>query len=79
MKEVKNTNKWKNALLKSSLPLEYIIANRLNKLGVYIAGEFSYLRTNENGIKTEFSTDILAFKFLEENKKKMIFGLVSIF
>lgn len=70
-----NSNKktWKDFLLRSSLPLEHLIAQKLSKLGIYVAGEYTYLRPNENGIGTEFSTDLWAFNFLEENPEHEYF------
>lgn len=75
MNSSSNSNKWKgkDALLRSSLPLEHLVAQKLSRLGVYVGGEFTYLRPNENGISTEFSTDLWAFTFLEENHKKEAF------
>lgn len=61
-------NKWKDALLKTSLPLEYLVADKLSKHGFLVVGEFSYSRSNEQGIDTEFSIDLLANKFLEKRK-----------
>jgi hypothetical protein len=66
-----NSNQWKDALLRSSLPLEYLVAQKFRQLGIFVSGEYTYLRHNENGINTEFSTDIWAFEFLmEENLGK---------
>ena len=67
MNSSNKSNKWKDALLRSSLPLEHLIAQKLSKSGIYVSGEYTYLRPNENEINTEFSTDIWAFNFLEEN------------
>lgn len=52
--------KWKDALLKTSLPLEYLVAEQLSDLRFGIHGEYHYLRPNEQGIPTEFSIDIWA-------------------
>jgi hypothetical protein len=65
-----NAKKWKDALLRSSLPLEYLVAQKLDELGIFVSGEYSYLRLNETGVITEFSTDIWAFHLLEETKDK---------
>lgn len=62
--------KWKDALLKSSLPLEYLLTDKLEKLGIHVAGEYSFWRVNENKVNTEFSVDLWAFDFLEEDKQK---------
>lgn len=60
----KNDKKWKSALLKTSLPLEYLIAEKLSKLKCGIQGEYHYLRPNEQGIQSEFSVDIWAVSSL---------------
>lgn len=70
MNTSKKMKKWKDALLKSSLPLEYIIANKLEKLDIHVLGEYSFWRANENKINTEFSVDLLAIHFLEQTKGK---------
>ena len=72
-----SSSKWKDPLLRSSLPLEYLIAKKLNDIGVYVSGEYSYLRPNENGLMTEFSTDIWAFKFLEENEQEDLWACIN--
>jgi len=56
--------KWKDALLKTSLPLEYLVADKLSNLRFGIQGEYHYLRPNEQGIQTEFSIDIWAVNVL---------------
>ncbi len=56
----KGSNKWKDALLKTSLPLEYLVAEKLSRKGFSIRGEYSYTRKNEQGIETEFSVDLHA-------------------
>ncbi len=60
----KSEDKWKDYLLRSSLPLEQIVAEKLEKHGFYIAGEYAYTRPNESDIETEFSSDLHAFDFL---------------
>lgn len=62
------SGKWKNALLKTSLPLEYLVANILSEQGYFVWGEFSYSRSNEQGINTEFSVDLRANDLLEKRK-----------
>ena len=47
-------------MLKTSLPLEYLVAEKLSGLKYGIQGEYHYLRPNEQGIPTEFSVDIWA-------------------
>ena len=49
MTEFKN----KNHLLKSGLPLEHLVSEMLSEHGLYVSGEYSYMRTNEAGIETE--------------------------
>lgn len=63
-------NRWKDALLKSSLPLEHLVAEVLNRNRIYVSGEFSYVRPNENGQDTEFSVDLNAFELLKDQKHK---------
>jgi len=64
----KGSNKWKDALLKTSLPLEHIVAERLGKKGFDIWGEFSFIRENEQGVETEFSVDLRAVDFIRKGK-----------
>jgi hypothetical protein len=61
-------SKWKDALLKTSLPLEYLVANKLSEQDCYIYGEFSYSRGNEQGIATEFSVDLRASKRIKKGQ-----------
>ena len=72
----KPNEKWKNALLKTSLPLEYVVAEQLNDLGFGIQGEYHYLRPNESGILTEFSIDIWAVNHLFK-KNRRIWGALN--
>ncbi|SFN25002.1 hypothetical protein [Salegentibacter flavus] len=58
----KDNSKWKDFLLKSSLPLEYEVKQKLKDLGFWTEYDFSYLRNNENNVLTEFSYDIDATK-----------------
>lgn len=72
----KQTNKkWKNALLKTSLPLEYLVAEQLSDLRFGIQGEYHYLRPNEQGIPTEFSIDIWAVTELFKKNRLIWAGL----
>ena len=57
-----DNSKWKDYLLKSSLPLEFEVKQKLKELGFWTEYDFSYLRANENNIVTEFSYDIDATK-----------------
>ncbi|MFL5690885.1 MAG: hypothetical protein ACJ795_03700 [Ktedonobacteraceae bacterium] len=56
---------WKDYLLKSSLPLEQIVSEKLDSNHWYIDGEFPYIRPNEQDINTEFSVDLRAFALAE--------------
>jgi hypothetical protein len=56
---------WKEALLRSSLPLEHVVAEALINAGVDASGPFSYLRPNEHNVPTEFSVDIAAASFIK--------------
>ena len=60
----KSNKKWKDFLLKTSLPLEYLVAEKLSELKYGIQGEYHYVRPNEQGIPTEFSIDIWAVNHL---------------
>lgn len=62
--------KWKDALLKTSLPLELLVAEKLDAAGFWVSGEYTYLRTNESGADTEFSVDISAFRLLSSEVKQ---------
>jgi len=59
---------WKDALLKTSLPLEHMIAEKLDRRGFEVCGEYSYVRTNAQGVSTEFSADLWAFSLLKKRK-----------
>lgn len=67
MENMDTGKKWKTNLLKSSLPLEHLIAEALKKKGLDSLGEFAFMRGNENGQPTEFSIDLAAYKDLEIN------------
>lgn len=60
---------WKQGLLKTGLPLEYVTANVLNKKGHEIFGEYPYIRPNENKELKEFSVDIRTHKCLASNNR----------
>ncbi|MCF8057566.1 MAG: hypothetical protein K9K37_13140 [Desulfocapsa sp.] len=60
----KSKKKWKDSLLKTSLPLEYLVAEKLSELKYGIQGEYHYLRYNEQGVPTEFSIDIWSVNHL---------------
>lgn len=54
--------KWKDALLKSSLPLEHAVATQLARLKWLVWGQFSFSRNNEAGTPVDFSIDLEASK-----------------
>src|SRR5437773_1986873 len=54
----KKEKDWKDALLKSSLPLEQLVSETLESNGFTIGGEYSYVRPNEHNARTEFSIDL---------------------
>jgi exonuclease VII small subunit len=56
-------NKWKNFLLKSSLPLEYEVQRLLENNDYQTEYEYSYIRRDENNIENEFSYDINAYRY----------------
>lgn len=49
---------WKDALLASSLPLEYSVIELIRSLGGDASTPFSYDRLNEQGVRTTFSVDV---------------------
>ena len=57
-------SKWKQGLLKTGLPLEYVVAGHLNSRGHTIFGEYPYIRPDETGEAREFSVDIRTHKDL---------------
>jgi len=62
------SSKWKDFLLKSSLPLEHIVSEELERQSFYVVGEYAYQKANENSIQTEFSVDIHASLLLEQKQ-----------
>lgn len=54
--------KWKDSLLKSSIPLEHAIAEQLAELDWFVWGQYAYSRANEVGRNVDFSVDIETFK-----------------
>src|SRR6266567_3230633 len=60
------TKKWKDGLLRSSLPLEQLVAEVFVDRKFYVTGEYAYLRPNETGVETEFSVDLEAFDLLPQ-------------
>lgn len=60
---------WKDALLKSSLPLEHLIAQKLLRQKFMVWGEYSYVRQNEENLDTEFSIDVRATQVFQKRKE----------
>lgn len=58
---------WKSNLLSSSFPLEYEVAKILVSHGYAVSSDYKYLRKNKEGQPTEFSIDIEATLYDEEN------------
>ncbi len=54
--------KWKESLLKSSLPLEHAVAAQLAKKNWLVWGQYAYARDNESGVSVDFSVDLEASK-----------------
>lgn len=71
-----NQKDWKDALLRTSLPLEYLVASKLSNKKCGIQGEFHYLRPNELGVITEFSVDVWAASPLT-NKRNGLLGHIN--
>lgn len=66
---MKQTGKWKDHLLKSSLPLQQLVSEKLEKHELYVTGEYTYSRSNERDVETEFSVDLRAFNLLKRRKR----------
>jgi len=54
--------KWKDILLKSSLPFEHVVASQLADADWIVWGQYTYPRTNESGQTVDFSADLRATK-----------------
>lgn len=65
----KGTKSWKDALLATSLPLEFLVAEKLGAARFFVTGEFPYTRLNEIGHEAEFSVDVECFELVETNGK----------
>jgi hypothetical protein len=63
----KESSKWKDYLLKSGLPLEHLVSEKLEAKEFYICGEYRYTRRGERGSPTDFSVDVHAFLFLRDS------------
>lgn len=57
--------KWKDALLRTSVPLEYLVARHAHEHGFAVFGEYAYLRQSDEGTELEFSVDLWAMKSLK--------------
>jgi hypothetical protein len=62
-------SKWKDHLLRSSLPLEQLVAEAMERHGLYVAGEYPYTRPNELELDREFSVDLHAFELLPRRSR----------
>lgn len=67
MEARKEAPKWKDYLLKSGLPLEHLVSERLEAQEFYICGEYRYTRPGAKESPTEFSVDLHAFLFLRDS------------
>lgn len=65
-------NRWKDYLLRSSLPLEQIVAEKLERSAFHVGGEYPYTRLNEHGVETEFSIDLHAFDIIEPSREQTL-------
>jgi len=75
MTEHKPSNKWKNGLLKTGLPLEYVTSNVLTNLGHSIFGEYPYIRPDETKELKEFSVDLRTYKTLDNSNDERLIVL----
>jgi len=55
---------WKDALLKSSLPLEQVVMETLELSSFCVAGPYSYSRLDDSATGNEFSVDLAASREL---------------
>ena len=65
------SKKWKDSLLKSSLPLELLVSEIMYKCGISLSGEYSYIRQNEIGQDKEFSIDQKGLKIFEKDETNL--------
>jgi hypothetical protein len=63
-----NNKKLKDLLLKSSLPLEQLVIEKLTSQRFWVAGVYPYIRPNEQNISTEFSVDLHAYTFIDNRE-----------
>lgn len=64
-----NQDRWKDDLLKSSLPLEHLVAEKLGRKNLLIAGEYPYIRPNGQNVETEFSADLHAYAIFRNSSE----------
>lgn len=57
-KQERQNKNWKDLLLKSGLPFEYEVKTRFAKMGCLVYDDYSFIKSDENGIEKEFSFDI---------------------
>lgn len=67
----KDPKGWKEALLKSSLPLELVVAHMLGEEGWNVGGQYTYSRANESGEDVDFSVDVVAERSLSESDPRL--------
>ncbi|WP_312352017.1 hypothetical protein [Sphingobacterium multivorum] len=49
---------WKDLLLKSGLPFEYEVKEKLSKIGCIVEDEYIYSKADENNMQKDFSYDL---------------------
>lgn len=70
VEDKQNKKKWKDNLLKSSLPLEQVVSEKLTQQGFSMSGEFTYMRQNEHNTEVEFSVDLYALRELTKSRTR---------
>jgi hypothetical protein len=71
------SKKWKSSLLRTSLPLEIVVEGILRDQGLFVIGEFPYLRPKDTGIEAEFSVDAWARSQFAANSQMTLHILVE--
>jgi hypothetical protein len=67
---------WKNGLLKTGLPLEYVVSNVLNRKGHEVFGTYPYIRPDESKVLKEFSVDLRTYKCLDSKDRLIILSML---
>jgi hypothetical protein len=67
---------WKNGLLKTGLPLEYVVSSVLNKKGHEVFGTYPYIRPDESKTLKEFSVDLRTFKCIDSKDRLIILSML---